>query len=215
MTLARTWLPCAGLAVGIALLSGGVAGVLTVPSPRDVGTVPEARTHSAPLTTVRAAAPAQEPPPAAAFAPAQAPLRVRIPTLSVNAPVVPVDTAPDNTLTVPEDPATVGWWSAGAWPGDRHGTVVLAGHVDTDEAGAGALFRLNDLRPGDVVALQTAQGTLSYRVRALRHYPKRTLPAETFDHSGAPRLVLITCGGRFDVRNREYTDNVVAYATSP
>ena len=58
----------------------------------------------------------------------------------------------------------------------------------------------------------TASGRLTYVVQAVRSYPKAALPVEVFDRSGAPRLVLITCGGSFDRRTRHYADNIVAYA---
>jgi hypothetical protein len=58
----------------------------------------------------------------------------------------------------------------------------------------------------------TTGGTVVYRIRAVRHHPKPELPGEVFDRTGAARLVLITCGGRFDRRSRSYADNVVAYA---
>jgi hypothetical protein len=38
------------------------------------------------------------------------------------------------------------------------------------------------------------------------------LPPEVFAVGGPPRLVLITCGGAFDRRTRNYADNVVVFA---
>jgi hypothetical protein len=38
------------------------------------------------------------------------------------------------------------------------------------------------------------------------------LPPEVFAVGGPPRLVLITCGGAFDRRTRNYADNVVVVA---
>jgi hypothetical protein len=43
---------------------------------------------------------------------------------------------------------------------------------------------------------------------------KEQLPlADVFDRSGAPRLVLITCGGQFDYTASSYSDNIVVVAT--
>lgn len=81
-------------------------------------------------------------------------------------------------------------------------------------AGAGALFHLAELRPGDPVLLATNAGqTLRYTVRAVRGYAKRDLPEAVFARTGAPRLVVITCGGSFDERTGHSADNVVAYET--
>ena len=59
--------------------------------------------------------------------------------------------------------------------------------------------------------LVTGSRTVSYTVAAVRTYSKADLPAEVFDQAGAPRLVLISCGGPFDRVRRSYRDNVVGY----
>lgn len=132
--------------------------------------------------------------------------------MAVDAPVQPVLPGPDQQLGVPESPSVVGWWSAGAAPGARRGTVVLAGHVDTRSAGPGALFRVADLQPGDPLEVTSAHSTHRYRIAAVRSYPKASLPADVFDRTGHPRLVLITCGGPFNDSTHEYDHNIVAYA---
>jgi hypothetical protein len=38
------------------------------------------------------------------------------------------------------------------------------------------------------------------------------LPPELFSAGGAPRLVLITCGGPFDPTTGSYLDNIVVFA---
>jgi hypothetical protein len=151
----------------------------------------------------RPASPARRPAP---------PQRVRVAVLGIDAAVVPVDVDDAGALTVPADPAVVGWWRAGAWPGVAHGTVVLAGHVDTHADGPGALFRVAALRPGDRIEIDSAAGPVGYAVAGVRSYPKAELPPEVFATAGSPRLVLVTCGGAFDRRSRHYADNVVVYA---
>ncbi|MCW2721015.1 MAG: peptidase sortase [Pseudonocardia sp.] len=150
-------------------------------------------------------------PPAPVAAPAT-PEQLRLPSLGVDAPVVPVDVEPGGALRVPDDPGVLGWWQAGARPGSGHGTVVVDGHVDTARDGPGAFYHLRALRPGDQVRLRTDRGTQGYVVRAVRSFPKTALPPELFTTDGPPRLALVTCGGSFDQHTRQYADNVVAYA---
>ena len=164
-------------------LLAGVALLLTRPA-HDVGTVPVA----APLVEAR-------------VAPGVVPATVSI--RGVDAPVVPVSTAPDGSLTLPEEPTTVGWWSPGALPGSGSGSVVLAGHVDSRVAGVGERITLRDNDGRDII----------YDVVARREYHKAELPPDLFTRTGAARLVLITCGGRFDPAARRYDDNVVVFAT--
>lgn len=45
------------------------------------------------------------------------------------------------------------------------------------------------------------------------HVKANGLPPELFTTTGAPRLVLITCGGPFDLATRTYLDNIVVFAT--
>jgi hypothetical protein len=106
----------------------------------------------------------------------------------------------------------VAWYRDGGAPGLR-GSTVLAAHVDY--AGrAGAFYRLGAARPGQVVEVALSDGARArYRVVSLHRYRKAALPPALFSTQGAPRLVLITCGGRFDRSTRHYADNVVVLAT--
>jgi len=190
---ARRWRVLAA-ALGVGCLLAGVALLLTRPA-HDVGTVPVA----APLVEAR-------------VAPGVVPATVSI--RGVDAPVVPVSTAPDGSLTLPEEPTTVGWWSPGALPGSGSGSVVLAGHVDSRVAGLGTFAVLHELGVGERITLRDNDGRdIIYDVVARREYHKAELPPDLFTRTGAARLVLITCGGRFDPAARRYDDNVVVFAT--
>lgn len=127
--------------------------------------------------------------------------------------VIPV-TAPGGQLTVPDDPAVLGWWATGARPGSGVGSVVLDGHIDSARAGLGTFARLRGLSLGQQVSVTDAAGRVwAYRVTGRRSYPKATLAqADAFDQTGPERLVMITCGGVFDRATGHYADNVVVYA---
>lgn len=142
--------------------------------------------------------------------PAGIPLRVALPAIGVDAAVIPVTVA-GGELGVPPDPRTLGWWAAGARPGSARGSVVVVGHVDDWKAGRGALYRLEAAPVGATVTVTTATGPVRYRLVGRRVFDKQSLPAGVFAQTGAPRLVLITCGGPFDRRTRHYTDNIVVY----
>lgn len=141
------------------------------------------------------------------------PQRLSIAAVDIDAPVVPVSVDAQGGLGVPDDVKTLGWWQDGAAPGSASGTVVIDGHVDSAVQGIGEFFRLEKSTPGDIVRLATTVGVLQYRVVARASYVKAELPTDVFARSGAPRLVLITCGGSFDKTTRNYSDNIVVYAT--
>ncbi|GEL21677.1 class F sortase [Pseudonocardia sulfidoxydans NBRC 16205] len=179
--------------LGAVCLVAGVL-VLALRPPHDIGTVP-------------VAGPAHGSPVAPGLAPATVTIR------GVDVPVVPVSTALDGSLTLPDEPSTVGWWSPGALPGSGSGSVVLAGHVDSRLLGLGAFAVLRELGVGERITLRGDDGRdVAYDVVARREYRKAELPPDLFARDGAARLVLITCGGRFDSTTRSYDDNVVVFA---
>lgn len=141
------------------------------------------------------------------------PLSLHIPSLGIDAPIEAVTVNADGALAVPADPSHLGWWSAGPAPGAPQGTAVIDGHVDWTGIGPGALFHLTNIKIGaDVIITETA-GPIRFRVAALREYPKATLPWQhIFNQNVASRLVLITCGGKFNPQTHSYHDNIVAYA---
>jgi sortase (surface protein transpeptidase) len=91
--------------------------------------------------------------------------------------------------------------------------MVIAGHVDTAE-GPGALFRLGELEPGEMVTVTGSDGAeRDFTVVARETYRKSDIPLERyFTRDGVFRLTLITCGGPFDRDTGHYRDNVVVTA---
>ena len=146
------------------------------------------------------------------------PVLLRAPAIGVDAPIVVVGLEDDEeTMEIPSDVRTVGWYEpftgAGVIPGEA-GTAVIAGHVDSRVQGKGAFWSLRDLRPGDVVDVEHADGTTTrWEVESVVRYPKDEIPiAEIFTFAGPERLALITCGGRFDRSANAYPDNYVVTA---
>ena len=220
--------PVATLLVGVALAGGATAGyALTRPPNHDYGTVPAAgslRSAGSP-TTVGAGPTAAGAQPAAshssqsgqsgslAVGVVAAPARLRIPAIGVDAPVQPTGVAVGGQLAIPSDPARIGWWAGGGFPGEQDGAVILVGHIDSAASGPGALYRLADVRPGDDVTVAAGGRSYQYRVVALRAYPKSSLPvAAVFGQQVSARLVIVSCGGPFDASTGHYLDNIVAYA---
>lgn len=142
------------------------------------------------------------------------PTQVRIASLGIDAPIKPVGIdVTQSVLGVPPSIHTVGWWRDGMAPGAKTGTLMIAGHVDSALAGAGAFYRLHEARAGDGVEVRTAGGrTFAYRVVSVRNYLKTALPTSVWTRRGPARLVLITCGGPFDRLAGHYRENVVLTA---
>jgi hypothetical protein len=214
----------ARLRVALAAAAVALAGAAGCASPADpVPPTPLAAAQpvspapapaSAPAPTGAEAAPAADrPDPVVPEAGPDDPARIRVGSIEVDAPVVPVGVDDAGLMEVPEDVRTIGWYRFGAAPGED-GSAVLSGHVDDRVQGRGAFYELAGTAPGDTVEVDTGDGTtLTYRVDSVRDFGKAELPLEeVFQRSGPPRLVLITCGGEFDRATGHYVDNVVVTA---
>ena len=117
-------------------------------------------------------------------------------------------------MTRPAEVDRVGWYRFGPGPGAAEGAAVVAGHVDDEVQGLGALAPLRRAEPGDEVVVEAADGTTTrWTVTGRELIDKAGVPlGALFARTGAPRLVLITCGGPFDADLRSYRDNVVVVA---
>ena len=93
--------------------------------------------------------------------------------------MVPIK-ATGGVLVPPGDPTTLGWWAAGARPGDRRGSALMTGHTVHD--GGGALDDLERLTSGDQVTVSVASGPIRYVVSSVRTYSKGSLA----DHAPRP-----------------------------
>ncbi len=146
--------------------------------------------------------------------PRAVPVRLRIPSLSIDVPVVAEGVSPDGQLAIPADIHTIGWYRWGQAPGAASGSVVLVGHVDSATAGEGSFFTLKDIRAGVDVTVITADGASHrYHVLGREEFAKTNVPLrQIFAKTGEPRLTLVTCGGKFDARTRSYADNIVVTA---
>lgn len=141
------------------------------------------------------------------------PQRLVIPTLGVDAAIVPVGLEPDGSMEIP-GAAEAGWYQYGPRPGDPSGSAVLAGHVDHNRT-AGVFIELRRLGIGDEIEV-TNRGGVARRFRVAERFQvdKDELPGpELFRTTGDPVLTLITCGGRFNRKLRRYADNIVIRAT--
>lgn len=204
-----------GAVVAVALVTRGSGSprVRTLGSLAPPRSGPESRAGDPPSTTLTGGATTTLPPfpTATTVPPARPVVAVRLPTIRVEAPVVPVGVQPGtNDVEVP-DIEHVGWYELGPSPGQQ-GSAVLVGHVDGDGR-PGVFFDLGKLVPDDVVTVDFADGGhLDFRVVGIQQVAKAALPADLFSRAGEPRLTLITCGGAFDSSTGHYVDNVVVVA---
>jgi len=144
--------------------------------------------------------------------PPSPPVRVSIPAIGVRSSLVRLGLATDGSTEVPVRYGQAGWFAQGTLPGET-GPAVIAGHLDS-ERGPAVFYRLRDLRRGDTIQVDRADGVrLRFVVEERAQYPKASFPPEAvFGPVPWATLRLVTCGGEFDRARRSYRDNVVVYA---
>lgn len=141
------------------------------------------------------------------------PVRIRIPSIGVDASITDLGLASDGTIEVPADPRQAGWYRLGSVPGDA-GPAVILGHLDST-TGPAVFARLAGLRLGDQVLVARADGSqVRFQVYRVATFAVTSFPTEAvYGATPDPVLRLITCGGTFSRAQGRYLLNVVVFAT--
>jgi sortase (surface protein transpeptidase) len=146
--------------------------------------------------------------------PVAPPRELRIDSVGVTMPIAATGVQGDGQMELPDDPQVIGWYKFGAAPGDRRGSAVLGGHVDSVSGGVGPLARLAAVGIGDRITVIDADGDpVEYRVDSVTRITKAALPVDTlFRPGGEHQLAVVTCGGRYLPEAGGYEDNIVVIA---
>jgi sortase (surface protein transpeptidase) len=174
-----------------------------------------------PRSLVLAQAPTPTPTPAAAVSrhvvtfptiPRSRPVRLTIPTLSINIYVGMLGLQVDHQVMVPTSTHVVDWFDEGPTPG-QVGSAVILGHVDS-YLGPGTFFYLKLLKPGNAIFLELNDRTVErYVVTKVEQYSKSAFPDRlVYGSNGSRSLQLVTCGGTFNHDTGSYESNVVVFS---
>jgi sortase (surface protein transpeptidase) len=140
------------------------------------------------------------------------PVRLAIPAIGVETPLIRLGLEPDRSMEVPGDFDLAGWFAEGPAPG-QPGPAVIAGHVDS-RTGPAVFYRLRELRAGDQIHVTRADGArLRFVVDSKQSFAKAGFPTDAvFGPTPAAELRLVTCAGTFDQARHSYRDNLVVFA---
>jgi LPXTG-site transpeptidase (sortase) family protein len=138
------------------------------------------------------------------------PVRIVIPSIHVDAAVVPVGVANDGSMEIPQYTKT-GWFKVGPTPG-APGPSVIVGHVSSKK-GRGAFYSLSKLKAGDEFYVYRSSGTrATFVVVSTETVLKTKLPTERiWNDTQEPVIRLVTCGGQWDKASGHYLSNVIVY----
>jgi hypothetical protein len=143
------------------------------------------------------------------------PIRLTIPSIKVEAPILDVGLAGDGTVDVPplKRHHEAGWFDQGPTPG-QFGPALIVGHADT-RSGPSIFHDLGRMRPGQRVEVLRRDNTIAvFEVNSVEHFGKSKLPIQrVYGDYSRPSLRLVTCGGTWLGGAQGYSDNVIVFAS--
>jgi LPXTG-site transpeptidase (sortase) family protein len=142
------------------------------------------------------------------------PRLLRIPKIGVLARVKRLGVNANNELKTPANVFDTGWYDGSAKPGES-GAILIDGHVSGPNK-YGIFYRLGNLQVGDKIQIERGDGTqFSYHVVKTQAYDYDKVDMAAAMRSvepGKPGLNLITCSGRYDVRNNRFEQRLMVFA---
>ncbi len=144
------------------------------------------------------------------------PASIRIPALGVMARIQPVGLTDPSTMQVPKDISVVGWFDQSVTPRGESGHTVLVGHRDGTTDPNGVFRYLADVNDGDRIVVRDLAGTRTdYTVMTVEALGRKAFARHApaiFATDGPHQLVLLTCGGNYDLERGGYDKTVVVFA---
>ena len=126
------------------------------------------------------------------------PLRIKIPSIGVDAPIKPVGLTRQNSMEAPDKPMETAWFKLGASPGQK-GSSVIAGHRGW-RVGPAIFDNLYKIKIDDKVYVEDEHGeTRAFVVRKMQVYEANELVPEVWNKIDAAYLNLITCSGKWNI----------------
>lgn len=142
------------------------------------------------------------------------PVRLKIPSINVDAVVESLALAPDGTMDTPKGPDTVAWFELGSLPGEI-GSAVITGHYGTWKNGQGSVFdNLHKLQIGDKIYVEDDNGVnITFVVREQQSLEPNADTTDIFSSEDEQsHLNLITCEGIWDKDSKSYSKRLVIFA---
>jgi sortase (surface protein transpeptidase) len=197
------------LVVGVVLAVAGGVFALLAPRSHRPPSLPRSAPSAAPSVSSLGA-----PPKVAAAIPRSVPIEIKIPSINVDAKVIPEGTDSSGALETPPltEQNVTGWWDGGNTPG-QDGPAVIVGHIDSAALGPMVFWNLHDLVAGQAVDVVLADGAqVWFNVVGSQQVSKDAFPTQqVYGPTAGPTLRLITCTGDFNPATGHYDDNLIVY----
>ncbi|PIR68169.1 hypothetical protein COU49_02365 [Candidatus Nomurabacteria bacterium CG10_big_fil_rev_8_21_14_0_10_35_16] len=139
-------------------------------------------------------------------------VRLKIPKINVDSPVVPVGLTRLGAMDAPTDPMEVGWFNLGPNPGEV-GSAVIDGHSGYKDNIPAIFDDLSQLSLGDDIYIENNKGeTIIFVVKKIqKYYPDSDAYGVFNSNDGLAHLNLITCVGVWDTETRSRSERLVIF----
>lgn len=136
---------------------------------------------------------------------------IRVPSLGLDAPVIPIEIDVAGELSPPGDTDMVGWWQRSAEPGSTKGQTIVTGH--TVHTGGGVMNDIGEVDLGSKVEVRDEGKVYEYETIGVFKLSKADVAAGAerifAQDVGSGRLMMISCS---DYVDGEYLTNTFVYA---
>lgn len=168
---------------------------------------------SQPTLPTNTAAPYVQPQAPLAIVSPGLPVRLKVPTIKVDAPVEYMGLTKQGDMDIPSSPDNAGWYRSGPRPGEI-GSAVIDGHFGYKNRIPAIFDNLHKLLPGDIIYVDDDKGeTHTFVVRESKVFNPGDDATEVFRSSdGKAHLNLITCQGVWNSAQKEYSKRLVVFA---
>jgi hypothetical protein len=140
------------------------------------------------------------------------PVRLDIPSVTIDTSLLRLGLNADGSLQVPWKPLLAGWYQGSPTPGQL-GPAIIAGHVDSWATGPAVFYHLGEVVRGARVLVTRADASVAqFKVTAVTSYPKTAFPTDlVYGDVNRAELRLITCAN-WNSTTQEYDSNIVVFA---
>jgi len=155
-----------------------------------------------------------------------APVRLVLPSIRIDSPVIAVATEPDGSIATPCRPtgrytpcavSTTAWFNQSVRPGE-HGDAVIDGHVDwyasSGHGNVPAVFaHLDRAQIGQTVAIADERGIIRHFViDKITSLPYPQEPRDFLARSGPASVTLVTCQGLYVSKTEGFDHRLYVHA---
>lgn len=142
------------------------------------------------------------------------PKRIDLPTINEGGCLERVGVDQNGAIAVPTNIHVAGWYVDSALPGQK-GLSIIDGHINGNYTSDGIFQHLDTLKAGDEFSVTRGDDkVLKYQTVSVKTVPLDDVSAILFnqDDSIESQLNLVTCGGKYDPKIKQFDHRVVVIA---